>query len=57
MAAGLMTRLNVGITPEGNSFHLPLKTILSTSRKRVIGGLYRQICARERKLREVFVIY
>jgi hypothetical protein len=33
------------------------KTTISTSRKRVFGGLYRQICARERKLRKVFVIY
>jgi hypothetical protein len=28
MAAGLMTRMNVGITPLGSSSHLPLKTIL-----------------------------
>jgi hypothetical protein len=28
LAAGLLTRMNIGITPQGNSPHLPLKTIL-----------------------------
>lgn len=28
LAAGLLTRMNVGITPQGSSAHLPLKTIL-----------------------------
>lgn len=31
--------------------------ILGILQKHVFGGLYRQICAREHKIRRVFVIY
>jgi hypothetical protein len=41
-----------------NRFSPPLNNAtISASRKRVLGGLYRRICARERKLRVTFVNY
>ena len=43
----------------GGPSALGSSNILDTSRKRVLGGLYRQICVlcEERKSRGVFVIY